>query len=241
MVCPAPRFPVRYHPIHRELKGKQMMQRDRYGLPLSTASEAAASAYRDGFDRVLAAWNGAEAALDRAVAADPHLALAHIARARMHAVFGRGAEARACAARARDLAAKTTERERGHVHVIASAVEGKAAQALTDAERHLDAYPRDALVLVSLLGAFGLYAFSGRNDHDEARLSICRRLAAHYGDDWWFLSYLGCSNLEAGCPGVGIEQAQRAPASCIGTVYQGCGATARKPFNSPGPDFVSRV
>ena len=186
------------------------MQRDRYGLPLSTASEAAASAYRDGFDRLLAAWNGTEEALDRAIAADPDFALAHIARARMHAVFGHGAEARACAARARDLAAPTTERERGHVHVIASAIEGKMAQALADAERHVDAYPRDALVLVLLLGAFGLYAFSGRSDHDEARLSICRRLAAHYGDDWWFLAYLGWSNIEAGYPGVGIEQAQRA-------------------------------
>jgi hypothetical protein len=186
------------------------MQRDRYGLSLSTASEAAASAYRDGFDRLLAAWNGAEEALDRAIASDPNFALAHIARARMYAVFGHGAEARACATRARNLAAKTTERERGHVHVIASAIEGKAAQALADAERHVDVYPRDALVLVSLLGAFGLYAFSGRNDHDEARLSICRRLAAHYGDDWWFLAYLGWSNIEAGYPGIGIEQAQRA-------------------------------
>src|SRR4029078_10611301 len=108
-------------------------------------------AYRWGVGRLLAAWNGAEEALDRAIAADPDFALAHIARARMHAVFGRGAEARACAARARDLAAKPTERERGHVHVIASAIEGKAAQALADAERHIDAYPRDALVLVMLL------------------------------------------------------------------------------------------
>src|SRR4029079_7627589 len=104
MVCPAPRFPVRYHPIHRELKGKQMMQRDRYGLPLSTASEAAASAYRDGFDRLLAAGNGTDEALDRAIAEDPDFALAHIARARTYAVFGQGVEARACAARARDLA-----------------------------------------------------------------------------------------------------------------------------------------
>src|SRR6185503_18849465 len=104
------------------------MQRDRYGLPLSTASEAAASAYGDGLDRLLAAWNGAEEALDRAIAADPNFALAHIARARMHAVFGHGAEARACAARARNLAANATERERGHVHVIASAIEGKAAE-----------------------------------------------------------------------------------------------------------------
>ena len=185
------------------------MPRDRYGLPLSTASEAAASAYGDGFDGLLAAWNGAEEALDRAIAADPNFALAHIARARLYAIFGHGAEARAYAAQARNLATNATERERGHVHVIASAIEGKAAEALAAAERHVEVYPRDALVLVLLLGAFGLYAFSGRNDHDEARLSICRRLAPHYGDDWWFLAYLGWSNIEAGYLGIGIEQAQR--------------------------------
>jgi Tfp pilus assembly protein PilF len=186
------------------------MQHDRYGLPLSTQSEAAASAYRDGFDRLLAAWSGAEEALDRAIALDPNFALAYIARARIYAIFGHGDEARTSAAKARDLVVSASERECGHVHIIASAIEGKTAQALADAERHVAAYPRDALVLLSLLGAFGLYAFSGRNDHDEARRSMCRKLAPYYGDDWWFLAYLGWSNIEAGYPGIGIEQAQRA-------------------------------
>jgi hypothetical protein len=48
------------------------------------------------------------------------------------------------------------------------------------------------------LGAFGLYSFSGRADHDAARLALCRKLAPHYGDDWWFLTYLGWSHTEAG-------------------------------------------
>src|SRR5262245_26564030 len=128
------------------------MRRDRFDLPLTTASDEAAAAYRDGFDRLLAAWNGVDEALDRAIAADPEFARAYIARARMHATFGNGSEARTCAARARDLAAKATDRERGHVHVIASAIEGKPAEALTAAEQHLDTYPRDALVLLLLLG-----------------------------------------------------------------------------------------
>jgi hypothetical protein len=185
------------------------MKRDRFDLPLTTDSEAAAAAYRDGFDRLLAAWDGAAEALDRAIAADPEFALAHIARARMQATFGHGAEARAGAARARELAAKATDRERGHVHVIASALEGKPAEALVEAERHLETYPRDAMVLVLLLGAFGLYAFSGRNDHDQARLAICERHARHYGEDWWFLAYHGWSNTEAGRPGIGLAQTQR--------------------------------
>ena len=185
------------------------MQRDRYGLPLTTASEAAASAYRDGFDLLLAAWNGADDAFDRAITADPDFALAHVARARLHATFGRGAEARACVQRARDLASHATERERSHIHIIASAIEGKPAQALAEAERHLDTYPRDALVLLLLLGAFGLYAFSGRSDHDQARLTICDRHAAHYGEDWWFLAYHGWANTEAGHTDLGLEKCRR--------------------------------
>ena len=35
------------------------VHQDRYGLPLSTASAAAAQAYRDGVDLMLSAWTGA--------------------------------------------------------------------------------------------------------------------------------------------------------------------------------------
>ena len=170
------------------------MRHDRFDLPLTTVSDVAASAYADGLDRLLSIWTGADAAMDRAIAADPDFALAHIGRARVHQIFGRPAEARASAARARSLAANATERERGHIHIIASVIEGQPASALADAERHLDEYPRDALVLALLLGAFGLYAFSGRPDHDQARLAICERHAAQYGQDWWFLSHLGWAN-----------------------------------------------
>ncbi len=152
------------------------MQRDRYGLPLSTASEAAASAYGDGVDRLLAALNGAEEALDRAIAADPNFALAYIARARMYAVFSHGAEARAYAAQARKLATNATERERGHVHVIASAIEGKATEAIADAERHVEVYPRDALVLVLLLA---------RSDFTPSRdVTIMTKRGFRSAGDW---------------------------------------------------------
>ena len=113
------------------------------------------------------------------------------------------ADARAKAKQARSLAAKLTKRERQHVEIIASAIEGQSAAALNGAEQHLAEFPRDALVFSLLLGAFGLYAFSGRADHDAARLAICERYAKHYGEDWWFLTYLGWSHTEAGNPGVG--------------------------------------
>jgi tetratricopeptide (TPR) repeat protein len=179
------------------------MYQDRYGLPLTTTSEAAAAAYREGLDRILSAWVGADEVLELAIAEDPSFALAYIARARVHQIYAEAADARAKAAKARSLAAKLTKRERQHVEIIASAIEGQSAAALSGAEQHLDEFPRDALVFSLLLGAFGLYAFSGRADHDAARVAICERYAKHYGEDWWFLTYLGWSHTEAGNAGVG--------------------------------------
>jgi hypothetical protein len=66
------------------------------------------------------------------------------------------------------------------------------------------------LILSLLLGAFGLYAFSGRPDHDTAKLAICERHASHYGEDWWFLSYLGWSHTEAGNLSTGRTLTERA-------------------------------
>ncbi len=186
------------------------MNRDRYDLPLTTVSDSAAAFYRDGVDRILSAWYGAGEAFDRAIAQDPAFALAHIARARIHQMNMEVTEARAKAAHARQLAATASERERQHVEIMAAAVEGKPSIALAGAERHLDRYPRDALVFSLLLGAFGLYAFSGRADHDAARLAICERNAGHYGEDWWFLTYLGWSHTEAGNAGTGRTLTERA-------------------------------
>ena len=188
------------------------MNHDRYDQPLTTVSDSAAAFYRDGVDRILSAWYGAGEAFDRAIAEDPAFALAHIARARIHQMNMEVTEARAQAAHARQLAATASERERQHVEIMAAAIEGKPKIALTRAEQHLDRYPRDALVLSLLLGAFGLYAFSGRADHDAARLAICERNAGHYGEDWWFLTYLGWSHTEAGNAGTGRTLTERAMA-----------------------------
>jgi hypothetical protein len=188
------------------------MNRDRYDLVLTTTSDRAAADYRDGVERMQSAWHGAETAFDSALAQDPGFALAHIARARLHQLNMEGKEARAMAARARELVAGATPREISHVEVMAAVIDSKPKMAIDGAEAHLDAYPRDALVLALLLGAFGLYAFSGRADHDAAKLAICLRHATHYGEDWWFTSYLGWSHTEAGNPREGRALSERAVA-----------------------------
>ncbi|MBR0835848.1 tetratricopeptide repeat protein [Bradyrhizobium manausense] len=176
-----------------------MALEDRYGLPLSTSSHEAASAYREGVDLMLAGWTGMAATLERAIAADPDFALAHVARARVHAFYQQGDLARSKAALARErVARRGTEREHSHVEILALAIEGRGPEAIAAMSRHVDAWPRDAMVLSLPLGAFGLFAFSGMADHDRARHELCERVAHHYGEDWWFLTMSGWAMTENG-------------------------------------------
>lgn len=188
-----------------------MARLDRRGLSISTNADLAAERYRDGVDLLLSAWPGAAEALEAAVATDPDFALAHAARARLHAIRAESAEARALIATAADLVTRNgTDRERSHVAILSLAINGQAAQALHQALAHADAWPRDVLILSLPLGAFGLFAFSGMADHDQARVELCERHARHYAaDDWWFLTYRGWSHAENGNVSHGRALTQR--------------------------------
>lgn len=189
-----------------------MARLDRRGLPLSTSSDRAAGLYREGVDLLLSAWPGAAEALEGAIAADPGFALAHAARARLHAIRTEPVQARARIAAAADLvAAGGSERERSHVETLSLAIHGRSAEALKRALAHADAWPRDVLILSLPLGAFGLLAFSGMADHDQARVDLCERHARHFAaDDWWFLTYRGWAHAENGAAALGRDLAQRA-------------------------------
>src|SRR4051794_39507940 len=172
---------------------------DLYGLPVSTGSETAALAYRKGIELMLSAWPGASEAFERAIAADPDFALAHAARSRMHLIYAEMPAAQEKAAAARRLVERNgTAREKSHVEILALTTEGQSARALDLTLAHLDRFPRDALILSLPLGAFGLFAFSGMAGHDQPRVDLCERHARHYGDDWWFLTFLGWSHTENG-------------------------------------------
>lgn len=184
---------------------------DRYNLPLSTTSEVAAERYRTGVDLLLSLWTGVAETLDEAIAADPDFALAYAARARFHAIRTEVADARAKIAKATELVSiNGTERERSHVQTLSCVIHGEPAKALANALQHLDRWPLDIVIMSLPLGAFGLFAFSGMADHDQARVDLCERHARHFPeDDWWFLNYRGWAHGENGDVSLGRALTQR--------------------------------
>lgn len=185
---------------------------DSYGLPLSTDSAMAAAQFRDGVALNLSAWPGAGEAFDAALAEDPDFALAHAARARVHLMRSEPEAARIRMADAERLVARRgSERERGHVDILSHAMAGRSAEALARVYDHADRWPRDVTVLSLPLGAFGLLAFSGMADHDQARVDLCERHAASFADDdWWFLTHRGWSLAENGEVARGRDMLERA-------------------------------
>src|SRR5207249_8624889 len=100
------------------------MERDRYGLALSTASAEAAAAYREGLDLTLAAYPGAEACFERALRHDEGFALAHAGLARQHQIYSRVPQAREAIARAKALSKGITKREEAHIGILGLLLEG---------------------------------------------------------------------------------------------------------------------
>ena len=158
---------------------------DRYGLPLSTASEAAARAYGAGLDHLLALTAGGEEQLRAAIAADEGFALAHAALALLLQAQGKMPEAAVSGERAHRLVAGATERERRHVAAVAAAVSGEMARAYALIREQLAAHPRDALLLRQAIFAI---SFSGAMRPKEEMLALLDQVAPAYGDDWYFLS-----------------------------------------------------
>jgi len=172
------------------------MPHDRYGLSITT-SPAAAEAYVDAVDRLLAAREGALDGFDRALVLDPDFALAHVGRSRALLTAGRGPEGRAAAAAAVEHAGGLDRRERRHVEALAAAATGPGARALALVREHLTEFPRDVVALAAANGIYGLIGFSGSQRRNEEMVALLDALAPAYGEDWWFLSAHGFARTEA--------------------------------------------
>jgi tetratricopeptide (TPR) repeat protein len=185
------------------------MRQDAYGLIATTRSDRALAAYDSGVELMLSGNAGAENRFTAAIAEDDGFALAHVALGRHCQLFGRFDEARAAGARAEALATGLGERERGHVAAVGFALKGRPAEAMDALKAQMAAFPRDAVVLSLALGVYGLIAFSGRREHHAEQRQLLESLAAHWGEDWWFRSYLGWSLTETGAPAAGADMIDR--------------------------------
>ena len=174
------------------------MLTDRYDLPLSTASSVARDAYVQGCDAKLTMYPGAIEAFDRAIAADPGFALAHAARAHVLLERGDAAAARELMAAANSLAAGLTAREASHIAFFNRLSVGDTEAALAALPAHLNAWPRDAMVLGTTAFTNGLIGSSGRAGQKRTLLDLLDRLAPSYGDDWWFTAHHGMAFSENG-------------------------------------------
>jgi len=174
------------------------MLTDRYELPLSTASSAARDAYVEGCEAKLTMYPGAIEGFDRAIAADPSFALAHAARAHVLLERGDAAAARASMAAANSLAAGLSAREASHIAFFDLLAAGDTEAALAAVHAHLNAWPRDALVLATTAFTNGLIGSSGRAGQKRALLGLLDRLEPSYGDDWWFTAHHGMALSENG-------------------------------------------
>jgi hypothetical protein len=101
-------------------------------------------------------------------------------------------------AAANALAAGLPAREASHIAFFGLLVAGDAEAALTALPAHLDAWPRDALVLGTTAFTNGLIGMSGRAGQKRTLLALLERLAPHYGDDWWFTAHYGMALSENG-------------------------------------------
>jgi len=159
-----------------------MTPRDPYGYGLSTSIEAAA-AYNRGLADVLRLRRGALEHIAESIAHDPTFGLGHAALALLGHQMCAPVDVDARLRVARIHAARSSERERSHIHAIAAHVRGDS-RPLID---HLAAYPRDALLLSA---AVPTIAFAGATTVPEESWGIVERAAPAYGDDWWFQGLL---------------------------------------------------
>ncbi len=174
------------------------MLKDRYGNALGTSSTAARDAYVAGVDSLMAGTPGMDTAFAQSIAADEGFALGYVSLARAKQLLGRGPEAKAPLARARELAPSASPREQSQIALFDKILTGQSAAALEALPSHMKSWPRDAMALAPATGVFGLIGFSGKVGREIDQLAMLEPFAAHYGDDWWYLTQLAFAQIELG-------------------------------------------
>ena len=182
--------------------------RDQFGNSLSCSSPEAVRCYDRAVDLHLHALPGVPDAIEAAIGAEPRFALPHALRALLVAPLDM-ARARESLARSRE--APVTPRERSFIDLVALILQGSTIEAMHAMFAHCERHPTDAVAASTALGAYGVIAFSGRADHDRARLDFLERLAPHYPQDLpWLLTNRGWARIECGDVAEGLAMTLRA-------------------------------
>src|SRR4051812_21857070 len=211
------------------------MLADRYDLPLSTTSAAAHDAYVEGCELALTLYPGAIEAFDRAIAADPGFALAHASKGQTLLREGKAAAAREALAAADAVAAGLPAREASHVAFLDLVFAGRTDPAIAALRGHLATWPRDALVLAMGANPNGLIGASGRIGQKREIAALLDSLAAHYGDDFWFLAHHAMALSEDGQLAAARAKAERSVAINSRNAY-GTHTFAHVCYESGDPD-----
>jgi tetratricopeptide (TPR) repeat protein len=185
------------------------MLKDRYGNPLTTASDTARNAYVDGVDKFLSGNAGSEEAFGDAINADPNLAVGYVGIARYRMLMGDRAAAGTAIQNARN-ATGISEREASHVEAFGKLVDGDAPGGYKAIRAHVLEYPRDVMIAQTCTSVFGLIGFSGREGREAEQLAYTTYIEPNYGDDWWFLGQHAFAQAEVGQLGLARENIERA-------------------------------
>jgi hypothetical protein len=184
---------------------------DSFGNTVTTASTDALRLIEAAIDMHARAWPGALDAAQGATREDPELAIAHALEGLIHAMWGRRSAADACISRARASAARVSAREISLLELLEHVVRGRTHAGLAWLLAHLRGFPADLLALTTGMGAYGLFAFSGRADHNELRLALLDELEPCYPPDFpWLLAYRGWARIEFGAVDEGLAMVFRA-------------------------------
>ena len=184
--------------------------KDRFGLPLSTHSQVAVDHWQEGVDRMLSQDYAPEEKLQQALDIDEGFALAHGCQAYVGMIRADAAAAKASAARARELTAGISDREKQVIEAIGLWVDGKGPQSVALVREHLKDYPRDALMSrlaqrLYMLGCSG----AGVPNFPGELFEMCNSIAPYCMDDWSFLSQYSFAHHETGRLDESLKLAQR--------------------------------
>ncbi len=160
---------------------------DQFGYELATSSELAAANWCTAIDRVGTYSGGVRPALDAAKEADPEFVLPHGLEGYMRQMSGDRSGSAGAFETARQLAGRSTERERSLLNLLVEAAGGNHGRVASLGEEHLARFPVDRLAAGLAVNSLKLAGGKDGNLRADALLDKVSRSCP--ADDWWLLSH----------------------------------------------------